>query len=472
MLFVSQTFLFAFLPIVLALYYLTPSKYRNWVLLCFSWIFYTWDSGKFILILILTTIVNYAFGLLIDRSLSKKKWWVFFAIAFNLSILAYFKYANFFVSNVNNVITNFGLSPIKWTDVLLPIGISFFVFHNITYVVDVYRGTKRAFRNFIDIALYIAFFPQLIAGPIVRFHEISDQLRSRKETLESFYYGVIRFCWGLMKKMVLANSCAEIADTIFALPSGTLDTKFAWMGAFAYALQIYFDFSGYTDMAVGLGHMFGFKLPENFNRPYSATSITDFWRRWHISLSNFFRDYLYIPLGGNRKGTVRTLFNLITVFILCGLWHGANWTFLMWGVYHGSLLMVERLALLSKPEGTLKVVLRRVVTFILIIIGWVLFRSTNLEQAMSFLQVMFVPININYIPLQIATTINSHNIFFLFLASLVVFMPQGLRGYRILLEERGAAIALIQGFVLVIGVLYSISLGLSGSYNPFIYFQF
>ncbi|MBE9528808.1 MAG: MBOAT family protein, partial [Proteobacteria bacterium] len=376
MIFPSQIFLFVFLPAILAVYYLSGRRYRNLVLLLFSYLFYIWGSGHFLFILIASTLVDYVFGLIIERSYNnRRRLWLVISIFINLSILGYFKYSNFFIRQVNNALSSFDTSLIDWTSVVLPIGISFFTFQKITYVVDVYRGTRKALNNPIDYALYVALFPQLIAGPIVRFHEISEQIKSRKETLDCFYQGILRFSWGLMKKVLLANSCGEIADAIFALNGGMLDTKTAWLGVLAYTLQIYFDFSAYSDMAIGLGRMFGFKFPENFNRPYSAISITDFWRRWHITLSNFFRDYLYIPLGGNRTGAARTYVNLMIVFVLCGLWHGANWTFLVWGVFHGALLIVERFIGLRESGSISYIIFRRTVTLFLVMVGWVFFRA-------------------------------------------------------------------------------------------------
>jgi alginate O-acetyltransferase complex protein AlgI len=360
---------------------------------------------------------------------------------------------------------------VGWTAVILPIGISFFTFHKISYVVDIYRGTRRAFSDFVGFALYVAFFPQLIAGPIVRFHEISEQLRSRTESLDKFYQGVLRFCWGLVKKTLLANPCGEIADAVFAMDAGSLGTQAAWIGISAYTLQIYFDFSGYTDMALGLGLMFGFKLPENFNRPYSAISITDFWRRWHMSLTNFFRDYLYIPLGGNRLGTVRTYFNLILVFVLCGFWHGARWTFLAWGLYHGALLVMERITGLRNVDTNSYRFLRRLVTLFLIIMGWVFFRAKSLRQASAFLAAMFLPVY-QPIPYDLLTVLNGRNLFFLSLAALVVFLPRDFSVSKLLAAETTPVLTAMRGGLVMILLLYSISFIASGSFNPFIYFQF
>ncbi len=472
MIFPSQIFLFAFLPALLVVYYLTGRRYRNLVLLLFSYFFYIWGSGHFLFILIASTFIDYIFGLMIERSRNnQRRLWLTLSIFVNLLILGYFKYSNFFIQEVNNVLSSFDTSLVDWTAVILPIGISFFTFQKITYVVDVYRGTRKALNNIVDYALYVALFPQLIAGPIVRFHEISEQIKSRKETLECFYQGILRFSWGLMKKVLLANSCGEIADAVFSLNSGMLDTKTAWLGVFAYTFQIYFDFSAYSDMAIGLGRMFGFKLPENFKRPYSAISITDFWRRWHITLSNFFRDYLYIPLGGNRFGPVRTYFNLMMVFVLCGLWHGANWTFLVWGIFHGALLITERLSGIRLTEGVRFLLPRRVLTLLLVMIGWVFFRADTLGQALDMLSIMFVPVNFETY-FYFAPVFNNRNLAFFILASTVVFFPRSFSGFTLFNTDRGQIVAMGQTLAIIVAVLYSTILIVSGSYNPFIYFQF
>jgi len=472
MIFPSQIFLFYFLPLLLALYYVTPKRYRNHVLLAFSYLFYLWGSGHFLFILLASTAVDFFLALIIDsKKEHRRRLWLAVAIAINLALLGYFKYSNFFIGEVNALLASPESPYIKWTKVILPIGISFFTFQKITYLVDVYRGKKKALHSFVDYALYVALFPQLIAGPIVRFHEISDQLRSRVESFEGFYQGILRFSWGLMKKVVLANSCGAIADTVFALNAGTLDTKMAWTGIVAYGLQIYFDFSAYSDMAIGLGHMFGFTLPENFRRPYSSISITDFWRRWHITLSHFFRDYLYIPLGGNRVSKWRTYVNLMIVFTLCGLWHGANWTFLIWGGFHGTLLIIERLSGLRTTDAKNFIFLRRAVTLFLVMVGWVFFRAVDLGQAFSFLKVMFVPVN-HQLPLAFFEALNYRNMFFMLIASIVFFLPREFSGLSLIKKHNAPLIDSLRVAAVIIMVLYSVALIVSGSYNPFIYFQF
>lgn len=324
-----------------------------------------------------------------------------------------------------------------------------------------------------DFALYLAFFPQLIAGPIVRFHEISEQIKGRTETIMRFYQGVLRFFWGMIKKIILANSCGIIADAVFGLDIRMMDSKLAWLGVFAYTLQIYLDFSAYSDMAIGLGYMFGFRLPENFSRPYSAISITDFWRRWHMSLSRFFRDYVYFPLGGNRLGVYRTYINLMIIFILCGMWHGANWTFLIWGLYHGGLLVIERLTGLRTldAESRLLLVLKRISTLLLVMVSWVFFRSASLTQAKVFIKKMFIPVQMP-VPLELILVLNGRNVFFMLVAALVLFLPRDFSGAGFLLKEKPPIIAVPQLILIVIMVFYSITALVSGSYNPFIYFQF
>lgn len=475
MLFSSLIFLFIFLPAVLACYYLSPRYYRNGVLLIFSLFFYLWGSGWFIFFFIFSTLVDYVIGLFIDRNKGRSpaRWWLILSIIFNLSLLVYFKYSNFFISNINYTFLHLGVKPIVWTKVILPIGISFFTFHKISYIVDVYRGTRHALISFVDFALYLAFFPQLIAGPIVRFHEISEQIKSRTETIERFYQGVLRFLWGLIKKVILANSCGIIADAVFGLDIGMIDSKLAWLGVFAYTLQIYLDFSAYSDMAIGLGYMFGFILPENFNRPYSAISITDFWRRWHISLSRFFKDYVYIPLGGNRHGVYRTYINLMIIFVLCGMWHGANWTFLIWGLYHGGLLVIERLTGFDTLDSDSKLflVLKRISTFLLVMVGWVLFRADSLTQAKVFFKDMFSIVQMP-LPLEINLVLNGRNVFFILVAALVLFLPRDFSGAGFLLKGKPTIIAVPQLILILLLVFYSITALVNGSYNPFIYFQF
>ncbi|MGA2868947.1 MAG: MBOAT family O-acyltransferase, partial [Verrucomicrobiota bacterium] len=338
MIFSSPIFLLLFLPVVLTVYALLPGlRAKNLWLLLTSLVFYAWGEVIFIFLLLASTLLNYFFGLWVDRTedVGRRKLAVGIAVAANVGLLAFFKYADFAVASLNSMLTFAGVSPFPQPHILLPIGISFFTFHAISYVVDIYRRKWKAARDPKDVALYIFFFPQLIAGPILRWNAIAPQLAERRMSGDEFAEGIRRFAGGLAKKMLIANALAVPADQIFALPATQLSPAVAWFGLICYTLQIYFDFSGYSDMAIGMGKMFGFKFMENFNFPYTAQSIRDFWRRWHISLSTWFRDYLYIPLGGNRVSGARNNLNLVTVFFLCGLWHGASWTFVIWGLYHG-----------------------------------------------------------------------------------------------------------------------------------------
>ncbi len=472
MVFSSLLFLFVFLPIVLGFYYLVPQRFRNVVLLGFSYLFYIWGGGGFLAVLVLSTLVDYVLGLLIGRSPKHRgRLLVALSVAFNLSLLAYFKYSNFFVAKANLALAAFDVGAIPWSQVVLPLGISFFTFHKITYIVDVYRGTKKALVNVIDFALYLALFPQLIAGPIVRFHEIADQLQARMETAEKFQRGVLRFCWGLAKKVLVANSCGEIADAVFGVAPGALGTTSAWLGVAAYTAQIYFDFSGYTDMALGLGLMFGLVLPENFNRPYSAVSVTDFWRRWHMSLTRFFRDYVYIPMGGNRFGEARTYFNLMVIFVLCGFWHGANWTFLAWGIYHGFWLIVERITGVGRTEETTGVFLRRSLTLAIVMVGWVFFRATNLTHAIHFLGAMFVPNNLPS-PLAVELALNGRNVTMLVLAGLVPFLPRTFSAARLIMDPAQLGWSAARTVLVTVLVFWSVATLASTTYNPFLYFRF
>ena len=475
MVFSTTIFLFGFLPAVIISYYgqqlLSPKKLRNLVLLFFSYLFYLYGAAGFLLILILSTLADYVLGRLIDRKIEYRRLWLSFSLLLNLGLLAYFKYANFFVDELNSFLLGFKFSSIEWHAVILPIGISFFTFQKLSYIIDVYRGKSRALENVIDFALYIAMFPQLIAGPIVRFSYIKSQLKERGESWNDFYNGIIRFCWGLVKKVVLANACSQITDVIFDLNLELLDTKVAWLGAMTYTLQIYFDFSAYSDMAIGLGMLFGFTFPENFNRPYSAISITDFWRRWHITLSRWFRDYLYIPLGGNRRTTTRTCLNMAIVCILCGLWHGANWTFLLWGIYHGAFLILERITGMREVSQEKYKILRRIITLLIVIIGWVLFRSEDIAQAIGFLGAMFTLTDLP-ISYELSLSLNYRNLLVLMAALPVFFLPGNFSLIKTLINKKDP-IPLLAGALMILLVLpYCAALIVGGASSPFIYYRF
>jgi alginate O-acetyltransferase complex protein AlgI len=389
MLFTEPTFLFLFLPVLLGLYFLPFTWHRNGLLLVASIIFYASGGGAFTWLMLGSIAFNYVIAIRIDRARATPLGHrlLIFAVAANLIVLGVFKYGNFAVDNLNALLGLVGVSALSVPKVLLPIGISFFTFHAISYVVDVYRRDALAQKSPVHAALYLLLFPQLIAGPIIRYHDIADQLARRNVRLEGFAYGIRRFIIGLAKKVLIANVVAGPASHIFDMPGAQLTAAHAWLGLVCYTLQIYFDFSGYSDMAIGLGRMFGFRFPENFNFPYIADSIQAFWRRWHISLSTWFRDYLYVPLGGNRVSPARVYVNLVTVFLLCGLWHGASWSFVIWGAWHGLFLAVERFGLGLRLERTWAP-LRHVYTLGTVMVGWVFFRAETLTGALAYLRAL------------------------------------------------------------------------------------
>jgi len=418
-LFTEPTFLFLFLPVLLALYFVPVKpeesrdagfsrqhgRYANWLLLVFSILFYAKGGRAFTWLMLGSIAFNYWMAIAIahrkgavplpDRDGPKKgddgpfsaRTLLAVTVAVNLIVLGIFKYANFFADNVNALFGLLDVQPVAVPRVLLPIGISFFTFHAISYVIDVYRGDATAQKSPVHAALYLLLFPQLIAGPIIRYRDIADQLARRLVTLADFEYGVRRFVIGLAKKVLIANVVAGPADQLFALPASQLGPASAWLGIVCYTFQIYFDFSGYSDMAIGLGRMFGFRFPENFRWPYVAETVQGFWRRWHMSLSTWFRDYLYIPLGGNRVSAGRRYVNLVVVFFLCGLWHGASWNFVIWGLFHGTFLVVERLGLAAGVTRLWRP-LRHVYLLLVVMVGWVFFRADTLPGALAFLKAM------------------------------------------------------------------------------------
>lgn len=357
-----------------------------------SLVFYAWGQIDFILLLLASTLMNYGLGLWLDRSKNpaNRKLAIAVAVFINIGLLAFFKYADFVVNLLNSALQLAGIAPVHAPHITLPIGISFFTFHALSYVIDVYRRKWKATTDPRDVALYIFFFPQLIAGPILRWSSIGPQLLQRTVSLEGFADGIRRFVGGLAKKVLIANTVAVPADQIFSLPANELSTSDAWFGILCYTLQIYFDFSGYSDMAVGMGKMFGFTFMENFNFPYLAQSIRDFWRRWHISLSTWFRDYLYFPLGGNRISEGRTYLNLMVVFFLCGLWHGASLTFVVWGLYHGFFLVLERTRF-GKMQEKLPWSFRHLYTILAVMMGWVIFRANTFIAAGNYFHALFLP---------------------------------------------------------------------------------
>lgn len=392
MVFSSIIFIFYFLPLFFLAYYLVGEKYKNFVILAGSILFYAWGAPRFIFVILGTTIVDFYIVRAMHASDNerRRKLLLYLSLSLNLGLLFYFKYCNFFVSNINHVLADIGMKSIGWTKIILPIGISFYTFETLTYVVDVYKKIQKPARNFWDYQLYIILFPKLIAGPIIPYHDIADQVydHTQHETYDNRLRGFYRFCIGLGKKVLIADAIGATADAIFALPHHQLGTTTAWAGALSYAFQIYFDFSGYSDMALGLGLMMGFRFPENFNNPYTAISVTDFWRRWHITLGNWMRNYLYIPLGGNRVDSkARLYFNLWLVFLASGLWHGAAWGYIIWGAYHGTFLILERLFLHRWLAKLGKAAC--IYTFTIVTIGWVFFKIEHLYPSLSYLHHMF-----------------------------------------------------------------------------------
>jgi alginate O-acetyltransferase complex protein AlgI len=392
MVFSSTIFLLYFLPFFLLIYYLADVRFKNYVALAFSIFFYAWGAPDFIFIVLGSVVIDfYIVQKMYNAIGNKKKLWLAASVVLNLGLLAYFKYANFFVDNFNSLLNVFGSGNIHLAKIIMPIGISFFSFQKFTYGIDVFRGKHKPLNKVSDLALYILLFPQLIAGPIVRYGEIADSLndRTNNENFENRLTGLYRFILGLSKKVLIANVMGAEADKIFAMQTGDLNSSIAWIGILAYTFQIYFDFSGYSDMAIGLGKMIGFKFPENFDNPYVSKSISEFWRRWHMTLGRWMKDYLYIPLGGNKVNSkFRLYFNLWFVFLISGLWHGAAWTFIAWGAFHGIFLILDRLFLLKVLDKVGKIP-ATLFTFIVTMMGWVIFRSTSMTQAFDFVAQLF-----------------------------------------------------------------------------------
>ena len=472
MVFSSITFLLYCLPFFVVLYTFTPRPLKNVVLLLGSIFLYSWGAPKFIFVILGTTLLDFYLVKWMDKSEEqrKRKLLLIVSLTVNLGLLFYFKYSNFFIENVNAVLGSFGSSDIQWTKLVLPIGISFYTFETLTYVIDVYRKVHKPLTNFWDYQLYIILFPKLIAGPIVRYHDLADQLTDRAayENAENKLLGLYRFALGLAKKVVIANQLGLVADNIFKMPFETLDSSSAWIGILAYTFQIYFDFSGYSDMAIGLARVFGFRFPENFNNPYVSQSITDFWRRWHISLGAWMKNYLYIPLGGNKVSTRRLYFNLWFVFLASGLWHGASWCFVIWGAYHGLFLVLERGFLLKFYEKIGKLP-RVALTFLIVVIGWVFFRVEDLSDAFLFIQRMFAfQFKSDPLPADV--------LFYFGLAILFSFITHFKFGKRlhdsIYVNEFNNWKHLGWTFATVCLLFISIAKLASFGFNPFIYFRF
>lgn len=469
MVFSSNLFLYVFLPLVLIIHTLCPKGLRNTLLLLASLAFYSWGSGAIVLLLLCSIVFNYLVGLLLSSLQTGRKQIFIVATAINLALLMYYKYSAFLYHEISRVLTLVHVQLPPASEIPLPIGISFFTFQAISYLGEIYRREHAPAQSVIDYGMYITLFPHLIAGPIVRFSEISDEIRNRKVDLIDIYEGFWRFALGLGKKVIIANSLGTVADKIFALPLPELSSATAWTGAICYTFQIYFDFSGYSDMAIGLARMFGFYFPENFNQPYRATTVTEFWRRWHMSLSRWFRDFVYIPLGGNRYGSLRTAFNLWMVFFLCGLWHGAAWTFIIWGLYHGLLLVVERIAR-NSFKYQMRGFVGTLLTMFLVTIGWVFFRSEGLPQAWTFLGHMFgLCGSPQGNPPGVGFYLQRVQIFMIFAALLFSWLPIE-RASQIHCNNLVCTVA--RSCVIAFLMLLSSAILATSAFNPFIYFRF
>ncbi|MBR2126427.1 MAG: MBOAT family protein [Akkermansia sp.] len=465
MLFSSFSFVFAFLPLVLLLYYLRNSlTWRNNVLLGASLMFYAWGEPRYLLILLISVTITWLAALAVDRWRRYAALSIALALILDLGILIYFKYTNFILENLSYIFN----AKVDFIHVVMPIGISFYTFQAISYLIDVYRRDTPVQRDLHTLLLYITLFPQLVAGPIVKYHDIYRQIDNRRETLAKFTCGARRFIIGLSKKMLIANTMGEIADKIFTMPVDQFDTATAWLGAITYTFQIYFDFSGYSDMAIGLCLMFGFSLPENFNYPYISRSITEFWRRWHISLSTWFKEYLYIPLGGNRVSKNRNLFNLFVVFLTTGIWHGASWCFVIWGLWHGLFIIIEKITGWHKKEGGILLrVTQHITLLFIVIIGWVFFRGETLSYCMDYLANMFGLHEHQAAHLTVLHTMNQLSWGILALA-VILSMPLA----RKLAYCKGKyTSALSNTWCLVLFVITWATMAAS-TYNPFIYFRF
>lgn len=471
MVFSSVLFLFRFLPIFMICYFLVPRKMKNLVLFLGSLVFYAWGEPGYIFLMLFSTISDYVWGRLIEEYRGKDRSRIFLlcSIGINLFILGFFKYADFLLQTVNTV---FGTS-IPLLKLPLPIGISFYTFQTMSYVIDVYRGDTKAQRNILQFGVYVTMFPQLIAGPILKYHQVERYLQDRRTDLDAISYGVKRFVTGLAKKVLLANNLGLLWKQVTELGNEQMSILMAWLGIAAFALQIYFDFSGYSDMAIGLGAVLGFHFPENFNYPYVATSVKDFWHRWHISLSTWFKEYVYIPLGGNRKGLPRQLFNILVVWMLTGIWHGAGWNFLFWGLWFALFLILEKLFLGEVLESVPKV-FGRVYTLAVVLISWVFFALESPGEILAYLQAMFGMNGVG--PVNSLAMFLSNEYLVLLVIALVACLPLGSRLVHALKSSKtGPAMALYrlgEKVIPAVLLLLSVAYIVDASYNPFLYFRF
>lgn len=461
MVFSSAIFLFCFLPILLIIYFIIPARGKNYLLLVFSLVFYAFGGPKYLLVLLFVVMVDYIGGLLIEKNRENGKKILTAVIGVNLATLIFYKYTMFFLENLSAIFS----TDLELFEVIMPIGISFYTFQSMSYVIDVYRREVAVQRNYLLLLLYVSLFPQLVAGPIVRYSTIENEIQSRKSSLDDVCYGIERFILGFAKKIIIANQMGMLADIVF--DEGTAYTPVAWLGAIAYMFQIYFDFSAYSDMAIGLGRIFGFHFLENFNFPYVSKSIKEFWSRWHISLSTWFRDYVYIPLGGNRKGPMRHFINMGIVWALTGFWHGAEWTFLFWGLYYFVFLAIEKFIIRDRLER-IPSLLRHIATLLIVLIGWVLFRSENMGAFADMVGTMF---SFNFDAMGLAEARLYVETYFVYFIAAVIFSTPIY--YRICGRfENSTVFAVIKYAGLLCLMLVSVMFLAHSSYNPFIYFRF
>ena len=467
MLFSSMTFVFMFLPIVCTVYLLARKDLQNHILLIASILFYAWGEPRYLAIMIMTILINYIGANYISRSKNKahRKWLLGITIVLDLSFLFYFKYFNFFVENINELFkTNY-----NFIKVIMPIGISFYTFQAMSYLIDVYRDEVKVQKDIYKLALYICLFPQLIAGPIVKYHDIDKQITDRETSFDKVNYGVKRFIIGLAKKMLIANTLGALADKIFSQSVENFDVLTAWVGAIAYSLQLFYDFSGYSDMAIGLGAIFGFKFLENFNYPYISKSITEFWRRWHISLSTWFKEYVYFSLGGNRVTKPRNYFNLLVVFLATGFWHGASWNFIFWGLWHGFFIVMEKITgWHKKAGGWLLSLMQHIYCMLAFGIGWVMFRADTMTYAWDYIKNMFGFIKEHHISSELGYYVGNTEII-AFAAAIICAMPIFTR----ILETPKSKILHTVLNIWLMGLFFLSAVQIAAStYNPFIYFRF
>ena len=471
MLFNSMVFLWIFIPISILLYFMVDDKYKNLILVFLSIIFYAWGEPTYVVLLVASVVINYILTILMDKQIEKNKRKVYFIIAIilNIGILVYYKYFNFLVHNIQNI---FSLDISEVKKVPLPLGISFYVFSSISYIFDIYRKECKAQKNIINMALFITFFPKLLMGPIERYKDFESciDVKSRKITINSFKDGIVRFVYGLGKKVLIADVVARVADLAFDSNISNLNSQLAWLGAMCYMIQIYFDFSGYSDMAIGIAKMFGFDLMENFNLPYTSQSITEFWRRWHISLGNWFKNYLYIPLGGNRKGKLRTYVNLFIVFIATGVWHGAAWNYIAWGIYNGIFMVIERIKLKELIEKNSIKLINHIYAMSVTFIGWIIFRANGLKNALKYIKTLFIDSKGSQ--LQTYNILNNRTIITMIIAVLLTGILQLLFSKMNKDNKVSKIYRVIEPVCVGVILIISIMSIVNNTYTSFVYFKF